>query len=80
MAKVNLKSVEKFGANNMRGNAIRRVGKPIEGDDAMTWSAPNYTTTERDALNVDSTTFYIILNTTTSKLNFYNGSSWVEVT
>ena len=80
MTKVNIKSVEKYGANNMRGNPIRKVGEPIEGDNALTWSIPKYTTTERDAIVINSTNYLIIFNTTTSKLNFYDGGAWRAIT
>jgi hypothetical protein len=39
---------------------------------------PSYTTAERDKLTVLKGT--IILNTTTSKLNFYTGSAWEAIT
>ena len=40
---------------------------------------PNYTTTQRDAMvGVEAGT--IIYNTTTSKINFWNGSTWKVVT
>ena len=39
---------------------------------------PRVTTTERDALTV--TKGAVVTNLTTGKLNFYNGSSWEEVT
>lgn len=65
---------------NAHGQQIRRVGKPMEKDDALTWSIPEYTSTERDALTVTSTTFLLIFNSTTSKLNFYDGSTWRVIT
>lgn len=65
---------------NAKGQQVRRVGKPIEKDDALTWSIPNYTSTERDALTVASNTFLLIMNTTTGKLNFYDGSAWRVIT
>ena len=39
---------------------------------------PHYTTTERDALS-SVTAGSIIYNTTTSKLQVYNGSSWIDL-
>lgn len=39
---------------------------------------PRVTATERDALTV--TKGAVVTNLTTGKLNFYNGSSWEEVT
>lgn len=40
----------------------------------------NLTQTERDALDVQKrTTSLIVFNTTTGKLNFWDGSSWVEI-
>lgn len=39
---------------------------------------PRVTTTERDALTVSKGA--VVTNLTTNKLNFYNGSSWEEVT
>lgn len=65
---------------NAHGQQVRHVGKPIEKDDALTWSIPEYTSTERDALTVSSTSFLLIMNTTTGKLNFYDGSAWRAVT
>lgn len=38
-----------------------------------------FTTTNRDLI-VNPPTGYIIYNTTTNKLNFYNGSAWAAVT
>lgn len=40
---------------------------------------PSYTTTQRDAL-VGMRAGMTILNTTTGKLNFYDGAAWVAVT
>lgn len=65
---------------NAHGQQIRRLGTPIEADDALTWSIPSYTTAERDALPVTTTSFLLIFNSTTSKLNFYDGSAWRAVT
>src|SRR4051794_38877264 len=36
---------------------------------------PRMTTTERDAINSPATGL-VIFNTTTNRLNFYNGSTW----
>lgn len=50
-------------------------------DGGTTWvqiSTPRYTTTARDALSPAAG--LTIYNTTTNKLNFYNGSSWEVVT
>jgi hypothetical protein len=63
---------------SMRGQIIRKVGKPKEADDALTWALPQYTTVERDALTPIKGT--IIYNSSTNKLNFYNGSSWAVIT
>jgi len=79
MPKLNLQSVERYGVNNMRGERIKNVGIPINSNDAMTFGLPTYTTTLRDALAV-KTQGMLIYNTTTNKLNFYNGSSWNEIT
>lgn len=65
---------------NAKGQAVRNVGIPLEPNDALTWSIPNYTTTERDALTVTTTTYLLIMNTTTGKLNFYDGGAWRAVT
>jgi hypothetical protein len=65
---------------NARGQQVRRVGKPLEDDDALTWSIPEYTTAERDDLPVTTTSFLLIFNSTTSKLNFYDGAAWRVVT
>lgn len=40
---------------------------------------PTYTTTERDALTGMAAGDFIY-NSTTNKLNFYNGSAWAAVT
>ena len=40
--------------------------------------APTYTTSERDALS-SVTAGSIIYNTTTNKLQVYNGSSWIDL-
>jgi len=40
---------------------------------------PSYTTTQRNALT-DLAAGQTILNSTTNKLNFYDGSGWVVVT
>jgi hypothetical protein len=40
---------------------------------------PSHTTTERDALT-DLAAGQTIYNSTTNKLNFYNGSAWEAVT
>lgn len=72
-------SVKKYGINNMRGERIKNVGNPLVPTDAMPWKAPNYTSTERDALtSIESGV--IIFNTTTEKLNFYTGSGWEAIT
>lgn len=73
MPKLNSKSVDTFGADNMRGNTVRNVGAPKNPTDAMTWAAPSYTTTERDAIP-NPTNGMIIYNTTVSKHQGYNGS------
>lgn len=39
---------------------------------------PQYTTAERDALS--ATAGLLVYNSTTNKLNFYNGSAWEAVT
>lgn len=68
-------SVKKYGINNMRGERIKNVGNPLVPTDAMPWKAPNYTSTERDALtNIEAGV--IIFNTTTSKHQGYDGSAW----
>ena len=46
--------------------------------DIHPYAAPPYTTTERDALS-SVTAGSIIYNTTTSKLQVYNGSSWIDL-
>lgn len=72
---------KRHGADfNARGQRVRKVGKPIEKDDALPWSIPEYTTSERDSLPVTSTSYLLIMNTSTGKLNFYDGSAWRAVT
>ena len=46
--------------------------------DIHPFSTPPYTTTERDALS-SVTSGSIIYNTTTNKLQVYNGSSWIDL-
>ena len=46
--------------------------------DILPYVAPPYTTTERDALS-SVTAGSIIYNTTTNKLQVYNGSTWVDL-
>ena len=46
--------------------------------DILPYVAPPYTTTERDALS-SVTAGSIIYNTTTNKLQVYNGSSWIDL-
>lgn len=38
------------------------------------------TTTQRDALTLSSTDVLVIFNTTTKKINFWNGTAWEVVT
>tara|TARA_R100000808_G_C2129061_1_gene138646 strand:- start:685 stop:963 length:279 start_codon:yes stop_codon:yes gene_type:complete len=44
-----------------------------------TIAAPSHTTTTRDALT-NLAAGQLVYNTTTNKLNFYNGSAWEAVT
>lgn len=65
--------------------SIASTGKTEFGDaSALTnpmFVAPAMTTTQRDNLTVTSSDKgAMIVNTTTSKLNFYNGSAWEAVT
>jgi hypothetical protein len=73
MPKHDSKSVDVFGANNMRGLIVRNVGKPKASTDAMTWASPEYTTAERDLIP-SPVNGMIIYNTTVSKHQGYNGS------
>lgn len=41
---------------------------------------PAYTTAQRDAYTPASGEFPLIVNSTTSKLNFWNGSAWEAIT
>lgn len=79
MAVLNSQSVDQFGADNMRGNTVKNVGKPRQKSDALTWGIPSYTTTERDAIP-DPTAGLLIYNSTTQKLNFYDATGWRAVT
>lgn len=63
---------------NAHGQQIRRVGTPLEKDDAMTWAAPEYTTAERDAIPSPYRGM-IIYNTSTNKLNVYT-TTWEAIT
>ncbi len=47
-------------------------------DAQVTMIPPRYTTTARDALSPVAGD--MVYNTTTNKLNFYNGSAWEVVT
>lgn len=38
------------------------------------------TTAERDALTLGASDFLLIYNSTTTKLNFWNGTAWAVVT
>jgi hypothetical protein len=79
MPKLNTQSSEKYGYNNMRSERIKNVGTPKFGNDAMPWAVPNYTTTLRDLIP-NPVAGMLIFNTTTLKLNFYTGISWIAVT
>ena len=46
--------------------------------DILPYVAPPYTTTERDALS-SVTAGSMIYNTTTNKLQVYNGSIWIDL-
>ena len=61
--------------STLETNSIGKYnGNNVSVDDSLRFK--NYTTTERNALtSVAGDTIY---NTTTSKIEFYNGSSWVE--
>jgi|GEM_PF-4679671 len=65
--------------SNMKGNQVRNVGKPIQPNDALTWSIPGYSEAERDALIVTPTSYILILNTDTQYLNYWDGASWRSV-
>lgn len=75
----NSKSVDTFGADNMRGLSVKNVGYPRYGTDALTWAIPSYTTTLRDAIPSPATGI-IIFNSTTLKLNFWDGVAWRAIT
>lgn len=45
----------------------------------MGFLPPRMTTTQRDAISTPATGL-MVYNTTTNKLNFYNGTTWEEVT
>lgn len=79
MSKLNTQSADKYGYNNMRGERIKNVGTPKFGNDAMSWSVPSYTTVARDLIPSPKSGM-LIFNSTTLKLNFYNGTSWIAVT
>jgi len=64
--------------SNMKGNAIRNVGIPVKPTDALPWALPSFTEIERDELGASAG--MIILNTTTNKLNFHNGTNWQIIT
>ena len=63
---------------NMRGQVIRNVGKPKEANDAMTFAVPSFTTTQISALV--PATGMLVFNSSTLKLNFYDGSTWRVIT
>jgi len=78
MAKVDIASVIKYGANNMRGNVIKNVGKPKTNTDGLTWGLPQYTDAELAALT--PATGMIVYNKTSNKLNVYTEAAWEEIT
>lgn len=57
-----------------QGKQLQRTRSILE-----LFQAPSYTTTERDALK-NPKAGMVIYNSTTSKINFYNGSAWAAIT
>jgi len=78
MAILDSQTADKFGYDNMRGHSVKNVGRPIQSTDAQTFAAPSYTTTQRDAIP-NKTVGMVLWNTTTSKLQVYNGSTWSDL-
>ena len=62
MSQLEVNSIDKYSGNNLS------VGSQL--------NLKSYTTTQRDALT--SIAGDMIYNTTTSKVEFYNGSSWIK--
>jgi hypothetical protein len=60
---------------------VDKVAVDMSADEVqkMGFVFPSYTTTNRDLI-VTPPAGMTILNTTTAKLNFYNGSAWAAVT
>lgn len=54
------------------------VEETVKDYNQQNFIAPSYTTTDRD--NLTPKQGLVIFNTTTSKLNFYDGSAWRAVT
>ena len=59
---------------------VDKVATDMSGEDAQrNFPVPSFTTAQRDALAAP-TKFMLIGNTTTNKLNYYNGAAWEAVT
>lgn len=54
---------------NGEGGSLRPIFQPLL-----------LTTTQRDALTLGATQYMVIINTTTKKLNLWNGTAWEVVT
>jgi hypothetical protein len=78
MAILDSQTAAKFGYDNMKGRPVRNVGRATQATDAQTFAAPSYTTTQRDAIP-NKTVGMVLWNTTTSKLQVYNGSTWSDL-
>lgn len=67
------------GKGNNNGATAPNVGSAFEIQSKIGgFGYPKMTTAERDSIVVDSNTRVFIYNTTTSTVDFYNGSSWVQ--
>lgn len=54
---------------NGEGGSLRPIFQPLI-----------LTTAQRDALTLGATQYLIIINSTTKKINFWNGTAWEVVT
>lgn len=78
MAILNAITADKYGYDNMKGRAVRNVGKPTSPNDAQTFAAASFTTTLRDAIP-GKTAGMVVWNTTTSKLQVWTGAAWADL-
>ncbi len=67
--------------SSYRGNAAATSPQASDQPILVQSSIPQYTTAQRDALtDAQAESIRLIYNTTTNKLNVYNGTAWEVVT